>query len=478
MTLPDVITRAALSLVAQGLWVCALCATGCSSDSSDDDDPRDPGPPVLSDWSSYGGNHQNSRANLAERWISVDNVATLEPKWTFSAAAVTSTPAIFDGVVYFGDWASDLHAVDALSGQEHWVADLQDNVSPNQINHTPLVTADAVYVGAHGAQFFAVDRATGTTRWESVLDDQTSLMLWSSPVLVDDLIVIGIGSYQVFVPAAVPFRGNVVGVDAGTGAVRWRLPLTEGSGVSVWSSAAIDTERKLMFIGTGQEYADGPASANSDALIAVRYEIGELAWSRQFTAGDRFQSGTANGPDHDVGASPNLFEAGGQALVGVGDKAGRYHTVDRDSGEVVWTRELTPGGRTGGVMASTAYADGVIFVVSNNGTSGGGAGTPGPGEATVFALDADNGDVRWQKTVTPGTFGALAVANGILFVPTLMGELRAFDVRDGALLWTAVLGVTMGGGVTVSGGMVFAGHGWTWIPSGVAPGGLVAYGLP
>jgi polyvinyl alcohol dehydrogenase (cytochrome) len=479
MTLADFVSHTAQKLMASGLWVCVLCASACSSDSgSDDDGPSDPGTPVFSDWASYGRDNQNTRANLNERWISVSNVATLEPKWSFSAAAVTGTPTLFDGILYFGDWASDLHAVDAVTGQERWVADLQDDTTPNQINHTPYVTADTVYVGAHAAELFAVDRATGTQRWKSVIDDQTSLMLWSSPVLIDDLIVIGVGSYQVFIPAEPPFRGNVVGVDAGTGEVRWRLTLTEGSGVSVWSSAAIDTERKLMFIGTGQEYADGAASDNSDSLIAVRYETGELAWTRQFTAGDRFQSGRANGPDFDVGASPNLFEAGGQALAGVGDKAGRYHAVDRDSGEVVWTRELTPGGRTGGVMASTAYADGVIFVVSNNGMSGGGAGTSGPGEATVFALDAGSGDVRWQVTHTPGTFGALAVANGILFVPTLGGELRAFDARDGAPVWTAALGATMAGGVTVSGAMVFAGHGWTWIPSGVTPGGLTAYGLP
>ena len=63
-------------------------------------------------------------------------------------------------------------------------------------------------------------------------------------------------------------------------------------------------------------------------------------------------------------------------------------------------------------------------------------------------------------------------------MPTLAGELRAFDVRDGKLLFSAVLGQSMGGGITVSGGMVFAGYGWTWIPQPTTPGGVVAFGLP
>jgi len=36
----------------------------------------------------------------------------------------------------------------------------------------------------------------------------------------------------------------------------------------------------------------------------------------------------------------------------------------------------------------------------------------------------------------------------------------------------------MGGGVSVAGAMVYAGHGWSWIPTATVAGGLVAFGLP
>ncbi len=463
--------RACRSLIIPSVFSVGIAA--CSENEAADDVRESEFP----DWPSYGHDANNSRYDAAENEISVDTVSKLVPKWSYDAVAVTSTPVLYRGKLYFGDWNSEVHAVDPRTGEEQWRIDLADETIPNQINHTPLVTEDTLYVGAHGAKFFAIDRSTGEKRWEQTLDDQLFLMLWSSPVKIGELIVLGIGSYQAFIPADPPFRGKVIAIDAATGERRWALPLTDGSGVSVWSSAAVDPGRKLLFIGTGQEYADGPDSPYSDSLIAINYETGKLAWANQFTAGDRFQVGKADGPDRDVGASPNLFEVDGRALVGVGDKGGKYYAVDRDTGMEVWRTNLTPGGPNGGVMASTVYANGKIYIVSNS--RGGIAGVGGgPGAAVVFALDAATGAIDWQVSVQPGTFGALAAANGVLLVPTLAGELRAFDLRDGFQLWSYHLGQSMGGGVSISGGMVFAGHGWTWIPDGPVSGGLVAFGLP
>jgi polyvinyl alcohol dehydrogenase (cytochrome) len=458
--------------------------SACSSDTDalakpDAGTTPDAARPPSPDWPSYGHDEDNSRANVEEHTIARSNVGALAPRWSFSEAAVTSTPSVYRGTVYFGDWNSALHAVDAKTGESVWATLVQPTAPPNQINDTPYVTEDAVYIGAHTALLSAVQRMSGEILWQTTVDDQAALMLWSSPVVIDDLLLIGVGSYQVFLPTTPPFRGNVVGVDAKSGAVKWKLYLTEGSGVSVWSSAAVDRVRKLAFIGTGQEYSQGAPSPNSDALVAIRYETGELVWSQQFTMGDRFQVGTANGPDFDVGASPNLFEVGGRALVGVGDKGGRYFALDRDTGAEVWHTLLTPGGSNGGVMASTAHANGVIYVASNNGSTGGAAGVGGgPGEATIFALDAADGAIRWRVTVNPGTFGGLAVANGLLFVPTLSGEARAYDTDNGNLLWAGRVGESMGGGVSVAGGMIYAGHGWNWLPSATTRGGLVAFGLP
>ncbi|MET0285461.1 MAG: PQQ-binding-like beta-propeller repeat protein [Polyangiales bacterium] len=453
------------------------CGTDPEADGGDDTVTGERGQP--GDWTSYGRDFSNSRNNPLETAITPANVGTLVPKWSFTEGAVTSMPVVYDGVVYFGDWNARLHARDAKTGAEIWRAQVQEATPINQINNTPLVTEDTVYTGAQGALLAAYDRKTGALKWKNNIDSQMSLMLWSSPVLIDDTIIIGVGSFQVFLPANPPFRGSVVGVNAKDGTVKWQRFLTEGSGVSVWSTAAIDQTRKLAFIGTGQEYTTGASTPYSDAVIALRYETGEVAWATQFTVGDRFQAGRAEGPDHDVGAAPNLFEVNGAAWLGVGDKGGRYYALDRDTGRIIWKRELTLGGPNGGIMATAAYANGVIYVASNDGNTGGEAGVGGgPGACTIFALNAADGTTKWEVASKPGTFGALSVANGVLYAPSLAGEMRAYDVTTGARVWNVSIGMSMGAGVTVVNGMVYAGHGWVWAPVFPVPGGLVACGLP
>lgn len=69
------------------------------------------------DWHSYGRDHANTRANLAETKLSRQNVSRLGLLWTIDAGAgVTSTPAVFDGIVYFADGNGRVHAVSAEDG--------------------------------------------------------------------------------------------------------------------------------------------------------------------------------------------------------------------------------------------------------------------------------------------------------------------------------------------------------------------------
>lgn len=75
-------------------------------------------------------------------------------------------------------------------------------------------------------------------------------MLYSSPVVVGDILVVGVSSVQnaIRLPSY-DFRGSVVALDARTGRLRWRTwvmrPGRDGPGGSVWSSAAIDRRRGL-----------------------------------------------------------------------------------------------------------------------------------------------------------------------------------------------------------------------------------------
>ena len=208
------------------------------------------------------------------------------------------------------------------------------------------------------------------------------------------MIVVGVASVELAIPKPdYTFRGSIVALDAATGAVRWRVYTTannaqQGAGVSVWSSAAVDSGRGLLYIGTGQTY-EPPASPRGDALMAIEYATGAVRWVRQFTADDVYTifGPAPQGPDADLGAAPNLFRIGNRDVVGVGDKAGVYAVLDRDNGSTVWARQLPTGSRLGGIMTTAAYNAGRIYLASNQWSNFVNFHDPN-NRSTTFALDA------------------------------------------------------------------------------------------
>jgi outer membrane protein assembly factor BamB/lysophospholipase L1-like esterase len=438
---------------------------------------------VPDEWPVLNHDHANSRNNIGETTLTRDNVAELAPRWRFDGlSAVTSTPAAVDGVVYFGDWSGVFHALRASDGTELWNRKLGQRITPS-----PLVAGDRVYTSESSGNFFALDKATGETVWTVDLDTQPNASIDSSPVLAGHTIVIGISSYETALRLAdYTFRGSIVGVDVDTGQELWRVYTTEndataGAGVSVWSSAAVDDARGLVFIGTGQTY-EQPASPRGDSVIAIHYETGEVAWVHQFTKDDVFTIPAGGpGPDADVGASPNLFTIDGRDVVGAGDKGGVYHVLDRDTGDVVWETRLTPGSPLGGIMVTAAVSDGVIFVNSNKWRAFGfvTTGHHNPLDtSSTFALDARDGRILWEKPMPAPMFGALSVANGVVYHGTIDGTVHALSTDDGTELWQDQPGGDIGSGFSIVDGTLYAGRGvWFFTQPPMPNGGLVAYSL-
>lgn len=432
-------------------------------------------------WASFGGDLEHTRSSPGETMLTTANVSMLKAAVDIAAPGVTSTPALYDGVIYWADWEGFIHATDLVTQEEVWKV---DNSSQMFSAYTgSLFVSDRYVYGANrNGAVGAYDRKTGAKVWETMLDAGVHTHIWSSPVVAeqDNVLVVGMGGIGtrdngVALPQSQleTFHGWVQGLDATTGAELWRFETTpepNGAGVSVWSSAALDVKRKVAYIGTGNNYYR-PVSPYSDSLLAIDYMTGMLKWSAQFTMNDAWTVGTVlqGGVDGDVGATPNLFTLDGKDYVGVGDKTGRYHLHDRETGAEVWTVSLTNGGYQGGVMAPAAYHDGVIYVVSNNDTI----------SSTAFALKASDGTTIWEASVTDPTFGGPAYGNGVLYVGDQAGAVWALDAKDGSELWTERLPQGRGGGFSLVDGMLFTGYGFHFSESRREPltGGLRAWSL-
>ncbi|MGI9606251.1 MAG: PQQ-binding-like beta-propeller repeat protein [Acidimicrobiales bacterium] len=485
------------------LTVIAVLVTGCGNDPSLEDTAADtttapdnftatlaadradstaPEERLGDEWPAYGFDHANSVHNRDETILSTANVADLVPTWTLEAGAVTGTPVVADGIVYFGDWHGVIHALDAMDGSTTWETDLGDVV----LSASVAVTEGAVIAADLLGDLHAVDRRTGSPIWSvSIVGHEAGV--FSSPVVIDDLVVVATTS-PVFGPVEPGFRAAIVAFDVETGVKRWRLntdPDDDESEtwVAVWSSAAYDVERGLIFIGTGNTNVAVPSASGvndsagrsstdlpwSDGVLAIGHDTGEVRWFHQVIEED-------NKRDFDVGASPNLFTIDDRDVIGVGGKSGVYVVLDRDSGELLWQAQLTEGSDIGGVMSTAAIGDGVIYVSSNDG---------GPRGGTIFALDVADGSQLWQHRSEHAIIGgSMALANGVVYRGTWApfastGTALALDAETGTVLWTDPIDAPLAGGFSIVNGTLYVGFGSGLPPTlGAANGGLIAYRLP
>jgi polyvinyl alcohol dehydrogenase (cytochrome) len=426
-------------------------------------------------WPAYGHDGANTRTNVTDGGLAAGDVGSLAVDWELDGlVGVTGTPTVADGFAFFGDWRGTIWAVDAATGDEVWQAPLGGFVVG-----AVAVAEEAVFASS-GRTLVRLDRDTGEEMWRVETHDHPHAQINASPVVVEDLVIQGTASFEnTVVKDDYSFRGTIAAYDVDTGEEVWRFFTTadddeEGPGAGVWSTPAIDPDRGLLYVGTGQSLEE-PTAPLTDSLLALDYRTGELAWSTQFTYPDVFSAGNPGGKDADVGASPNLWTSDGRDLVGAGDKGGTFHALDRETGEVVWETELTPGSVFGGEIGSAAFVDGRLIASSNVGDPE----TNAPTDATkVFALDPATGEILWESGEVPGKiFGPVSAVPGVAFVGTDRGTLRALDVARGDELWSHDAPARTGGGPSIVDGRVLWGYGFTLF-DGPGEGGVLSFAVP
>lgn len=467
------------ALVATAALLLGACAEDESTTTTTTVAVEAPDAPSPERWADFGNGAANHRS-VTGTGVTAGSIASVEEAWRLDGlSGVTGSPAVLDGIAYVGDWAGTVHAVEVGTGAEVWSTDLGDQ----SISASAAVTDDQVFVGDYGGVLHALDRATGDVQWSERVDPHPLTRIYGAPLPVGDGVLVGISSFDV--PTAgdrEPFTGGVTMRDAATGAERWTTDTvdgeSDGAGVSVWAPVAVDEDAGLVLVPTGNAYEE-PISENADGLLALDLETGEVVWGRQFTDDDVYNmTGDQRelGPDSDVGIAPILYEIDGRAVVGVGDKAGDWFTLDLATGEDVWHAKLSLGSRLGGFNASGAYHDGVLYLTPNIGQEN--EVDPG-GSSKVLAVDASDGTVRWEHEQPGLMFSAVTHVDGLMVFGDTTGVLHAFDAASGEEVWRLDAPGPVGGGVTVVGDTLLVGWGfWVFQRPEAPDGGLLALRVP
>jgi polyvinyl alcohol dehydrogenase (cytochrome) len=441
----------------------------------------------------FGRDLAGTHYNPEESILTPSTVARLKPKWIFETEGdVSSQPTVVDGIVYFGSWDGKEYAVDAGSGKKIWEYDCG---SPSRAG--AAYDNGILYFGDLSGRLYAVDARSGSLKWSERIDPHPRAVVTSSPKIYQGRLYIGVSSHEEGESLrrkdypCCTFRGGVAALDAKTGKQIWRFYTIpeevkkigqeeDGrekfgpSGIAIWSAVGLAPQSNRLYFGTGNQYS-GEDTRLVDSIAALSMDTGKLVWSYQARPSDVFTIGCRGcGPDYDFGTTPlPLKGPDGKGLIAAGQKSGWVHAVDAATGGLVWQREVGPGSALGGIEFGTASDGDRIYVAQAHPREGG----------AIAALDGATGKLLWN-TPTPDkrpNYGPLILTgnleNRLVFAGSTAGFIRAYDGKDGRILWEFDTGGGIGGGPAVVDGVLYIGSGYSFLRIGKPNNKLYSFSL-
>ena len=356
------------------------------------------------------------------------------------------------------------------------------------------IGGNRLIVGTIDMHLIALDIKTGKKVWDVVTDDyKTERTYDSGPLVVKDKVIMGAGNcgpgsanqHLGKVAGYSPPGGCfITGHDLETGKELWRFNLTAHSdepggdswnnlpddkrdGAAIWVAGQYDPELNLTYWGTGSPspwstITRGTFGADSlyvDSTVALNPDTGKLAWYYQHVPHDPYDQDypferiivpvTVRGEHHKAVITvgkPGIFEAmdaaTGKFLFAVDPGAQNDLTsVDPVTGARTTLSEPPPPGvkncPTG--MGIRSFPAGAYSPLTNRyymGIDDYCMGKMGDTPGRFLALDVNTQKLVWDiRTRVPQSSAVLTTAGGLVFAATPDRYFRAFDDRDGKVLW-------------------------------------------
>jgi eukaryotic-like serine/threonine-protein kinase len=155
--------------------------------------------------------------------------------------AIKTTPLIYDGKIYFGDWNGVFFAYDLSTATMVWKYDTKiDYTSTSWVNAIvtdPVFYKGSIYFGGRSCNLYCVNPQTGAKIW--MYHESESMWMLGGPTIVDDVVYMG-SSYQHVVYTFNALSGSKGWKKSVTYRVNGK-PLIDGDYVFVGTEADTDT---------------------------------------------------------------------------------------------------------------------------------------------------------------------------------------------------------------------------------------------
>ncbi len=389
---------------------------------------------------------------------------TLGPITTYCCGPNNRGVEVYEDKVFVATLDSKLVALDARTGKPVWQVTIADPELGYSETMAPTVVKGKVLIGTNGGEY-------GIRGFVKAFDANTGRLLWTFNTIPEN----SVGMWAENDATGRDMHRDIQAEKdqlAKTGDPYQRL------GGGVWQNPAVDlaTNRIYFVVGNPSPDLDGAQrpgdNLDTDSLVSVDLDTGNYVCHFQYIAHDVWDLDAVS-----PAVLVNVKDKAGKVIPGVlhAGKTGHIYVHDRKDCSLIrfsdamvpqenmWTLPTPQGARmlpgaNGGVEWSPiavdpglglAYAinlhQPMTYTVESSPYPGGklwlgGAFKVIPTEAqagNITAVDYNTGKIRWQvKTPQPMIGGILATAGGLVFTGEGNGRFRAYDARNGKVLWT------------------------------------------
>ena len=452
---------------------------------------RDPSP---SDWLMWRRTY-NAWGYSPLNQINRDNVKDLKVAWTWglnSAGFTEFTPLVHDGILYVWNNGETVQALDARNGDLLW--QFHHDIPASYHRDVFYRTKRAIAIGGNKLIFpttdmhiIALDTKTGKVVWDVVTDDymKSHRVYNGGPLVINNKVIMGAsgcapGGSSCFVGAyslddgKQLWRFNTIAQPGEPGNETWNnVPADQRWGGSIWMPPSYDPELNLLYVGVGSPfpwsaidrgtYNPKGGGKNGDSLyiestLAINPDTGKLVWYYQYLPNDTYDQDYA----FERVIAPVEWQGQQRKAVLTAGKPGVIEAVDAATGQWLFGRDpgaqniFTFDPKTGvKTLLPPVLPDGVKRCPSNNGARNYLAGSYDPNTNRYYlsindvctgkggdmpdrmvGLDLKSKEFTMDiKSHVMQSSAKLTTAGGLLFSASADRYFRAFDDRDGKVLW-------------------------------------------
>ncbi|HYV96933.1 MAG TPA: PQQ-binding-like beta-propeller repeat protein, partial [Gemmatimonadaceae bacterium] len=385
----------------------------------------------------------------------------------FCCGPVNRGVAVAGDRVFLATLDAHLIALDARTGRAQW--NILTHSADSGYSHTsaPLVVGNKVIIGVAGGEY-------GIRGSVTAYDTETGKQLWRFFTVPSPAEGGWWGKWSAATPWGDKLPRDITAEkrDSAKYANTWQI-----GGAPMWLTPAYDAELGLLYIGTGNPSPsnDGVGRPGdnlyNNSTVAIDVNTGKLRWYVQHIPHDLW--------DYDLPNPPILAIVGGRKVVMHAGKEGWVYVMDAATGERVRRSDafvpqenmfvapndsgaLQRPGIFGGAnwppssyspltgymyvpardrpnistREEVTYQPGRLFVGGSQRTVRGHVPT-----GVLAAVDIATGKIAWSSTRETQVWGGtLATAGGVVFMGETGGWIRAYDAKDGRVLWSFFCG--------------------------------------